>query len=65
MGPIEFVPILGVVFVIAKLTDWGVFVPRGTLSKSIETGSPEALVKEVASMLAGSAHVREITADMN
>jgi DNA-binding NarL/FixJ family response regulator len=49
---------------ILLLTDWGVFVPRGTLSRTLETGSPGALVTQVAAMLAGSTHVREITADL-
>ena len=45
---------------ILLLTDHGVFVPRGTLSPSIETGQPEAMIQEIACMIAGSTHVREL-----
>ena len=42
------------------LTDFGVFVPPGTLSRSIESGSPYELIEEIATMLAGATHVREL-----
>lgn len=45
---------------ILLLTDNGVFVPRGTLSPSVETGYPLEFMQEVASMLAGSKRLREI-----
>jgi hypothetical protein len=45
---------------ILLLTDAGVFVPPGTLSDSIETGNPAKLIQEIAEMLAGSTHVREL-----
>ena len=48
---------------ILLLTDTGVFVPRGTLSKRIETGHPFALMEEIAEMLAGSKHIRELESD--
>jgi hypothetical protein len=42
------------------LTDVGVFVPRGTLNPAVEAGDPQELMREVAAMLAGSTHIREI-----
>lgn len=45
---------------ILLLTDFGVYVPPGTLSRSIDSGDPAALIKELASMLAGSKYVREL-----
>ncbi len=45
---------------ILLLTDHGVFVPRGTLSPQVETGDPGELMREIASMIAGSAHIREL-----
>jgi hypothetical protein len=42
------------------LTDVGVFVPPGTLSRSIESGNPHKLIAEIAAMLAGNARVREL-----
>ena len=42
------------------LLDTGVFIPRGTLSQSLETGIPLALMQRVAEMLAGSTHIREL-----
>lgn len=45
---------------ILLLTDSGVYVPPGTLSPSVETGDPGALIREVASMLEGSTHVLEL-----
>lgn len=46
---------------ILLLTDYGVYVPRGTLSVSLEAGSPSELVTKVAIMLAGSSHIRDIS----
>ena len=46
---------------ILLLTDVGVYVPKGTLSKSMESGSARELLKNVAEMLAGSPHIREIS----
>jgi hypothetical protein len=45
------------------LLDVGVFVPRGTLSPSMDTGFPLEFMREVASMLAGSSHIREVDVD--
>lgn len=45
---------------ILLLTDAGVFVPKSTLSNSLETGDPVELMKRVAAMLAGSTHLREL-----
>jgi DNA-binding NtrC family response regulator len=45
---------------ILLLTDWGVFVPAGTLSRSLETATPDALIHEIARMLESSTHVREL-----
>ena len=45
---------------ILLLTDFGVYVPPGTLSQSVEAGDPAALIREIASMLEGSTHVREL-----
>jgi DNA-binding NarL/FixJ family response regulator len=45
---------------ILLLTDWGVYVPPGTLSETIETGNPGHLIQEIALRLAGSTHVREL-----
>jgi DNA-binding NtrC family response regulator len=45
---------------ILLLTDQGVLVPRGTLSRCVESGSPKELVREIASMLTGSSHLREV-----
>jgi len=45
---------------ILLLTDAGVFVPRGTLSQSVEAGSVGLLIQKVSSMLVGSEHIREI-----
>ncbi|HEY6447260.1 MAG TPA: hypothetical protein VIY53_12435 [Acidobacteriaceae bacterium] len=52
---------------ILLLTDSGVYVPRGTLGHPVETGDPKRLIEEIASMLHGSTHVRElpIQADAN
>jgi hypothetical protein len=45
---------------ILLLTDHGVFVPRGTLSQSIETGDPQGLLTRVAKMLTGEEHISEL-----
>ena len=45
---------------ILLLTDLGVYVPKGTLSEAMEAGDPAALIHEIASMLAGSTHIREL-----
>jgi hypothetical protein len=45
---------------ILLLTDFGVYVPPSTLGRSVESGDPAALIREIASMLAGSTHVREL-----
>lgn len=45
---------------ILLLTDFGVYVPPGALSRSIEAGDPAVLIRELAAMLAGSAYVREL-----
>ncbi|MGA7316420.1 MAG: hypothetical protein WBX22_20890 [Silvibacterium sp.] len=42
------------------LTDNGVYVPQGMLSRDIQTGSPVLLMKEIGELLAGSSHIREI-----
>ena len=47
---------------ILLLTDSGVYVPPGTLSPSLESGSPAELIREIASMLAGSTYIRELPA---
>jgi len=47
---------------IRLLTDYGVFVPRGTLSASVETGNAAEMLREIASMIAES-HIREIDTD--
>jgi hypothetical protein len=45
---------------ILLLTDWGVYVPPGSRSGTIETGDPDRLIQEIASRLEGSTHVREL-----
>jgi AmiR/NasT family two-component response regulator len=45
---------------ILLLTDAGVFVPPGTLSRSVETGNPADLIQEIAGMLSGSTYVSEL-----
>jgi DNA-binding NtrC family response regulator len=47
---------------ILLLTDNGVYAPKGTLSRYLEAGTPMEFMKTVASMLAGSVHIREIPA---
>ncbi|HTW48159.1 MAG TPA: hypothetical protein VMD92_09425 [Acidobacteriaceae bacterium] len=45
---------------ILLLTDTGTWVPPGTLGHPVETGDPEKLIEEIAAMLQGSTHVREL-----
>ena len=45
---------------ILLLLDTGVFVPHGTLSESIETSFPAEMMLQIAEMLAGSVHIREL-----
>jgi hypothetical protein len=45
---------------ILLLTDFGAYVPPGTLSPKIEGENPAALLATLASMLAGSSHLREL-----
>lgn len=47
---------------ILLLLDTGVFAPHGTLSQSLETGVPIEMMERVAEMLAGSTHIRELSA---
>jgi DNA-binding NtrC family response regulator len=42
------------------LTDMGVYVPAGILSRHIGTGDPAALLRQVAVMLTGSDKVKEL-----
>jgi hypothetical protein len=44
---------------ILLLTDSGTYLPPGTLGHTVETGDPKKLIEEIASMLAGSTHIRE------
>jgi CheY-like chemotaxis protein len=46
---------------ILLLADFQVLAPPGTLSRTVETGHPDALLKEVAEMLSESAHIRVVT----
>ena len=45
---------------ILLLTDAGVYAPKGTLSKSVETDGYAALLKSVAEMFEASSHIREL-----
>ena len=45
---------------ILLLTDAGVFVPKGTLSQSMDAGSVSELIQRISSMLVGSTHTREL-----
>ena len=45
---------------ILLLTDAGVYAPKGTLSKSVETDGYAALLKSVADMFESSSHIREL-----
>lgn len=47
---------------ILLLTDQGVFVPNGTLSPTLDGGSPGELLEEIAGMLTDSSHIRELRA---
>ena len=42
------------------LTDYAVFVPRGTICEYIQSGKPIELLRKIAGMLADSHHVREL-----
>jgi DNA-binding NtrC family response regulator len=42
------------------LTDFGVVVPRGSLSSAVEAGHPAELMRKIAAMLAGSQHIRDV-----
>lgn len=46
---------------ILLLTDQGVYVPRGALSPTLETGVPEEFMREVANLLSGSTHIDEVS----
>jgi AmiR/NasT family two-component response regulator len=48
---------------ILLVTDVGVYVPRGTLSRSVESGFPREFMSEIAKMLAGSTHIRELPSE--
>jgi DNA-binding NtrC family response regulator len=48
---------------ILLLTDFGVLTPEGTLSRSIKAGVPREIMAEIATMLEGSAHIREMSKD--
>ena len=45
---------------ILLLTDAGVYAPKGTLSKSVETDGYAALLKSIAEMFEASSHIREL-----
>lgn len=45
---------------ILLLLDVGVFVPRGTLSETMQTGFPAEMMVQIAEKLAGSRHIREL-----
>ena len=45
---------------ILLLTDFGVYVPSGTLSRSVESGSPSKLIEEIANMLEGGVRILEL-----
>lgn len=46
---------------ILLVTDAGIFATRGTLSRSIDGWDAAEMMKEIASMLAGSTHIPEIS----
>jgi hypothetical protein len=48
---------------ILLITDFGVFVPRGTLARVMQAGGPKELVSEVSNLLAASMHIRELNAN--
>lgn len=45
---------------ILLLTDAGVYAPKGTLSRSVETDGYGALLKNIAEMFEASSHIREL-----
>jgi DNA-binding NtrC family response regulator len=45
---------------ILLLTDVGVFAPKATLSRSMDSSDPKAFLLAVANLLAGSSHIREL-----
>jgi DNA-binding NtrC family response regulator len=45
---------------ILLLADFGVIIPPGTLSQSIEAGTPQSLLEKVAAMLRDSTHIPEL-----
>lgn len=45
---------------ILLLTDAGVYAPKGTLSKSVETDGYAALLASIAKMFEASCHIREL-----
>ena len=45
---------------ILLLADLNVYAPRETISRSIETDGPQRLLSEIAQMLAGSTHIRDV-----
>jgi DNA-binding NtrC family response regulator len=45
---------------ILLLIDYGVLVPQGTLSRTLESGDPFGLLRGIKEMLAASAHVRQL-----
>jgi CheY-like chemotaxis protein len=49
---------------ILLLTDAGVYAPKGTLSKSIETDGYAALLTSIAEMFDASSHIRELEASV-
>ena len=49
---------------ILLLTDAGVYAPKGTLSKSVETDGHAALLASIAEMFDASSHIRELEASV-
>lgn len=45
---------------ILLLTDVGVYAPKGTLSRSVETDGYAALLENIAEMFEASSHIREL-----
>jgi DNA-binding response OmpR family regulator len=46
---------------ILLITDAGLFAPRGTISRVMESGGdPGDVLRRIAAMLAGSTHIREV-----
>jgi DNA-binding NtrC family response regulator len=50
---------------ILLLADANVYAPKGTLSKSMQTGNPRDLMKNIAAMLANSSHIYELTVSLD